>query len=205
MPRSSRTPTQPGPAMPSFATLDGVSLKTPDGRPLFENLTLSLGAERTGLVGRNGVGKTSLLRVLAGELTTADGAVSTPGRIGLLRQTLEPPPGASVAEVIGLAGPLARLSRIAAGAGAPDDLAEADWSLQARLEAALAELGLAGLEPERPAASLSGGELTRAALAGLLASAPDLLLLDEPTTTSTPRAGPWSPRRSAAGGAGRSS
>src|SRR5512146_883895 len=170
MPRSFRTSTQPGPAMSSFATLDGLSLKTPDGRPLFENLTLSLGAERTGLVGRNGVGKTSLLRVLAGELAPADGAVSVRGRIGRLRQTLEPPPGATVAEVMGLAGPLARLSRIAAGAGAPEDLAEADWMLQARLEAALADLGLAGLEPERPAASLSGGELTRAALAGLLAS-----------------------------------
>jgi len=181
MPRSFRTSTQPGPAMSSFATLDGLSLKTPDGRPLFENLTLSLGAERTGLVGRNGVGKTSLLRVLAGELAPADGAVSVRGRIGRLRQTLEPPPGVTVAEVMGLAGPLARLSRIAAGAGAPEDLAEADWMLQARLEAALADLGLAGLEPDRPAARLSGGELTRAALAGLLASAPDLLLLDEPT------------------------
>jgi ATPase subunit of ABC transporter with duplicated ATPase domains len=167
--------------MPAFATLDAVSCKTPDGRILFDNLTLAFGAERTGLVGRNGVGKTSLLRLLAGDAAPAEGAVSVRGAVGVLRQNLAPPPGASVAEAMGLARPLAVLARIAEGLGSDDDLAEADWTLEARLAAALADVGLAGLEPARPAASVSGGQLTRAALAGLLARAPDLLLLDEPT------------------------
>lgn len=167
--------------MPSFATLDSVSYRTPDGRTLFDNLTLAFGRERTGLVGRNGVGKTSLIRLLAGEAEPADGGVSCNGRLGVLRQAVQPPPGASVAEVLGLSLALARLSRIAAGAGSEADFAEADWMLEERLAAAFAEVGLAGLDPSRAAASLSGGELTRAALAGLLAQAPDLLLLDEPT------------------------
>ncbi|THD77721.1 MAG: ABC-F family ATP-binding cassette domain-containing protein [Phenylobacterium sp.] len=167
--------------MPAFATLDSVSFKTPDGRTLFENLTLAFGAERTGLVGRNGVGKTSLIRLLAGEAAPAEGAVTLRGRIGLLRQIIEPPPDASVAEVIGLAEPLARLARIAEGRGTDEDFAHADWELEPRLEAVLGEVGLSGLAPQRPAISLSGGELTRAALAGLIAQAPDLLLLDEPT------------------------
>ncbi|HSV04798.1 MAG TPA: ATP-binding cassette domain-containing protein, partial [Phenylobacterium sp.] len=167
--------------MPAFVTLDGLALRTPDGRPLFENLTLSLGAERTGLVGRNGAGKTSLLGAIAGELAPAAGAIARRGSVGLLRQLAEPPAGATVAEVMGLAEPLARLRRIEAGEGTAEDLAEADWALEARLEAALAELGLGGLDPRRPAASLSGGQLTRASLAALLARAPDLLLLDEPT------------------------
>jgi ATPase subunit of ABC transporter with duplicated ATPase domains len=167
--------------MSTFATLDAVAAKTPDGRVLFENLTLAFGAERTGLVGRNGVGKTSLLRLIAGDAVPADGVVSVRGAVGVLRQSLAPPPGATVAEVMGLAEPLAVLARIAEGRGSADDLAEADWTLETRLEAALAEVGLAGLDPARPAASLSGGQLTRAALAGLLARAPDLLLLDEPT------------------------
>jgi ATPase subunit of ABC transporter with duplicated ATPase domains len=167
--------------MPSFATLDSVSVRTPDGRSLFDNLTLAFGPERTGLVGRNGVGKTSLIRLLAGEAEPADGSVARTGRVGLLRQAAQPPPGAGVAEVLGLAGALARLARIAAGAGTEDDFAEADWTLEDRLAAAFAEVGLAGLDPRRPADTLSGGQLTRAALAGLLAQAPDLLLLDEPT------------------------
>jgi ATPase subunit of ABC transporter with duplicated ATPase domains len=167
--------------MPAFATLDAVSFKTPDGRSLFENLTLAFGPERTGLVGRNGVGKTSLLRLIAGEAAAAEGSVSTTGSIGVLRQMLTPPPGASVAAVMGLAEPLGRLARIAEGLGSPDDLAEADWALEGRLELAVADVGLPGLDPAGPAAALSGGQLTRAALAGLIARAPDLLLLDEPT------------------------
>jgi ATPase subunit of ABC transporter with duplicated ATPase domains len=167
--------------MPAFATLDVVSFKTPDGRSLFENLTLAFGPERTGLVGRNGVGKTSLLRLIAGEAAPADGAVSVKGSVGVLRQMLAPQPGVSVATVMGLAAPLDRLARIAEGLGSPDDLAEADWELEGRLELALADVGLPGLDPAGPAAALSGGQLTRAALAGLLARAPDLLLLDEPT------------------------
>jgi len=167
--------------MPRFATLDGLSYVTPDGRSLFDNLTLAFGAERTGLVGRNGVGKTTLLQLIAGELAPAAGAVTVRGRVGVLRQALQPPPGASVADLLGLAEPLARLARITDGQGSEDDLAEADWGLEARLDAALAEVGLAGLALDRPAASLSGGQVTRVSLAGLLAHEPDLLILDEPT------------------------
>ncbi|MBP6876984.1 MAG: ABC-F family ATP-binding cassette domain-containing protein [Phenylobacterium sp.] len=167
--------------MSAFLTLDGLSYKTPDGHPLFDDLTLAFGAERTGLVGRNGVGKTTLIRLMLGEIAPAAGAVVVRGRIGVLRQALAPPPDASVADILGLTGELARLDRIEAGAGSEDDFADADWSLPSRLEAGLAQVGLAGLDPLRPVAELSGGQATRASLAGLLAREPDLLLLDEPT------------------------
>lgn len=166
---------------PTFVTLDGVSYASPDGRRLLDNLTLAFGAERTGLVGRNGVGKSTLVRLILGELPPAAGAVSVRGRVGVLRQALAPEPGASVAALLGVETALDRLRRIAAGEGAEDDLAEADWTLEARLDAALADVGLAGLELGRPAATLSGGQVTRAALAGLVAAEPDLLILDEPT------------------------
>ena len=54
--------------MPASITLSGLSYSTPDGRLLFDHLDIAFGAERTGLVGRNGVGKSTLLRVIAGEL-----------------------------------------------------------------------------------------------------------------------------------------
>ena len=167
--------------MPAFVTLDSLSFRAPDGRTLLDNLTLSFGAERTGLVGRNGVGKTTLLRLILGELPPASGAVTVRGRLGVLRQALEPPAGATVADLLGVAGALARLARIEAGQGTADDLAEADWGLEARLAAALADVGLASLDPGRPAATLSGGQVTRAGLARLVAAEPDLLVLDEPT------------------------
>ena len=166
---------------PAFATLDRLSARTPDGRPLFENLTLAFGAERTGLVARNGAGKTTLLRILAGELAPAGGTLAVRGRLGVLRQALQPDPGARVSHLLGLAEPLARLRRIAEGGGTVEDLEAADWGLEARLEIALGDLGLPGLALDRLAASLSGGQVTRVALAGVLAREPDLLLLDEPT------------------------
>nr|MEA2797281.1 hypothetical protein [Phenylobacterium sp.] len=167
--------------MPSLLTLDRLAAQTPDGRPLFENLTLTFGSERTGLVGRNGVGKTTLLQIIAGEREPSAGALAVQGRVGLLRQTVQVEPGARVVDLLDLGEPLARLRRIAEGQGSGDDLDAADWGLQARLEAALAQVGLPDLDLDRPAASLSGGQVTRAALAGLLARAPDLLILDEPT------------------------
>ncbi|WP_293676699.1 ABC-F family ATP-binding cassette domain-containing protein [uncultured Phenylobacterium sp.] len=165
----------------SLITLDGLSYVTPDGKSLFDNLTLAFGPERTGLVGRNGAGKSTLVRVILGGLAPSAGRVSVRGRLGVLRQTLIPPPGASVADLLGVAPALARLRRIEAGDGTEDDLAEADWSLEARLAAALADVDLASLDLDRPASSLSGGQVTRASLAGLVAAEPDLLILDEPT------------------------
>ncbi|WP_374470134.1 ABC-F family ATP-binding cassette domain-containing protein [Phenylobacterium sp.] len=167
--------------MPAFVTLDSLSFRAPDGRALLDNLTLAFGAERTGLVGRNGVGKTTLLRLILGELAPLAGTVTVRGRLGVLRQALQPPPGATVAELMGLADALRRLARIEAGSGTEADFADADWGLEARLAEALAGVGLAGLDPDRPAATLSGGQVTRAALAGLVAAGPDLLVLDEPT------------------------
>src|SRR5262249_31792499 len=144
-----------GPAMP-FATLDAVTAKSPDGRTLFEDLTLGLGAERTGLVGRNGSGKTTLLRLLLDELAPASGAVTVTGRVAALGRVVDPPADATLADLLGVAEALARLARIEAGAGTEADLAHADWTLPARLEAALAEMGLAGLDLARSARSLSG-------------------------------------------------
>jgi ATPase subunit of ABC transporter with duplicated ATPase domains len=165
--------------MTAFLTLDSISLTTPDGRPLIDGLTLAIGRERTGLVGRNGCGKSTLLRLLAGECEPAGGSVRRAGSIGMLAQLADD--RLTVAQALGVADGLARLRRVESGEGSLEDATEADWTLQARLDAALAETGLPTLAPDRRLASLSGGERTRVALARLLIEAPDLLLLDEPT------------------------
>lgn len=167
--------------MSALITLDSVSAATPDGRPLFDNLTLAIGAERTGLVGRNGVGKTTLLRIIAGETSPRAGTITLDGRLAVLRQSPAPDPQLSLAGLLGVEAALARLARIEAGEGSEADFADADWTLPARLDQALAEVGLAGLEPDRPAGALSGGQATRAALAAVLLAEPDVILLDEPT------------------------
>ncbi|AYO82629.1 ABC-F family ATP-binding cassette domain-containing protein [Methylobacterium brachiatum] len=167
--------------MSALLTLDGVSLRTPEGQTLFDDLTLALGAERIGLVGRNGSGKSSLLYVAAGHAEPAAGTVRRAGTVGLLRQDW--PEDWTLADALGVAGPLAVLGRILAGEGSAEDFEAADWTLEPRLEAALAEAGLPGWPLDRRLGTLSGGERTRVGIARLLIEAPDLILLDEPTNT----------------------
>ncbi|HWE99755.1 MAG TPA: ATP-binding cassette domain-containing protein [Caulobacteraceae bacterium] len=162
-------------------TLERLSAATPEGRVLFDDLNLSLERGLNGLVGRNGSGKTTLLRIIAGEAAPSAGVVQRRGTLAILRQGLEPAAKATVADLAGVSKDLARLRRIEAGRGAPDDLDAADWLIEPRLAEALGQVGLAGLSLDSSAVRLSGGERTRAGLAGALALEPDLLLLDEPT------------------------
>ncbi|WP_051231384.1 ABC-F family ATP-binding cassette domain-containing protein [Kaistia adipata] len=169
------------PRFASLVALHDVSFATPDGRILLDRIDLSFGSERTGLVGRNGVGKSTLLGLVTGALQPASGSVERSGRIGMLRQDVQAPTSQTVSEALGIDAGLARLARMEQGRGSAEDAAEADWTLEARLQDSLATVDLAGLDPERTMASLSGGQRTRVALAALLLAEPDMLLLDEPT------------------------
>ncbi|MGC8779295.1 MAG: ATP-binding cassette domain-containing protein, partial [Anaerolineae bacterium] len=164
--------------------------------------------ERAGLIGPNGCGKTTLLRVLAGQLPADRGRVQlSPAtvRVGYLPQALEFPAGATVGDVLDLTpatqeqealeARLAQLAEIISTATA-ERLAAAlaeyarclaelqaanDQSRRGDAAAVLAGLGLADVGLDRPVAALSGGQKTRLGLARLLLARPDLLLLDEPT------------------------
>src|SRR3954451_1635853 len=113
--------------MPAFLILDSISLTTPDGRTLFDGLTLALGRERTGLVGRNGSGKSTLLHLIAGESEPSRGSVQRIGSIGMLAQLADD--RQTVAQALGVDVALSRLRRLERGDGSLDDAAEADWTL----------------------------------------------------------------------------
>jgi ATPase subunit of ABC transporter with duplicated ATPase domains len=166
--------------MPVSITLSNISWATPDGRPLLSGLDLSFGPERTGLVGRNGVGKTTLLKLISAELVPQAGKVSVDGTLGVLRQSVQVAPEETVASLFGIVEALDLLRRAERGEANAEALADADWTLEARVSAALGRVGL-DVEPGTPVSSLSGGQRTRAALAALLFASPDFLLLDEPT------------------------
>ena len=166
--------------MSASITLSHLSWSTPDGRPLFSDLELRFDGARTGLVGRNGVGKTTLLRLIAGELLPQTGKVVVTGALGVLRQTVQVTPDQTIADLFGAHEALALLRRAEGGEASVEELSAADWTLEARMISALGRLGL-DARPETALGALSGGQLTRARLAALVFAEPDFILLDEPT------------------------
>jgi macrolide transport system ATP-binding/permease protein len=161
--------------------------------------------EKIGLVGENGVGKSTLLRIIAGEASQDTGEVVVPRGItlGYLSQASPIVPGQTVAGLLAssnrlldeAAKEMRRLEAELAMASAVDydrKLAEygdvsdsfdrlGGYDLERRTQLVLEGLGLAGVSRDRDAATLSGGEKRRLALAALLLGSPDVLLLDEPT------------------------
>lgn len=139
-------------AFGSRVLLDRVSLLVAEG-------------ERVCVVGRNGEGKSSLLRLVAGRSPPDDGAVwIKPGaRLAMLAQDLDVVEGTRVGEIV--------------QGGLPADAGES-WEIGYRVEAIQTRLGL---DPDLAFAELSGGWQRRALLGRALVSDPDILLLDEPT------------------------
>ncbi|UIJ46538.1 ATP-binding cassette domain-containing protein [Sphingomonas cannabina] len=164
----------------SSITLADISWSAPDGQPVLSDVSLTFQQERTGIVGRNGVGKSTLLKLVSGDLTASRGRVVVDGTVGMLRQMVQISPNETVADLMGASADLALLRKAEAGMASIDEFAEADWMLEARAAEALAKVGL-DAELDARLVSLSGGQRTRAALAGILFREPDFLLLDEPT------------------------
>ena len=168
--------------MPSLVC-SALSFTWPDGQTVFTGLDAAFPDAMTGLVGRNGIGKSTLLEVLAGVRAPTSGAVRGPDRVGYLPQQLVLESGRSVADLLGVRPRLLALRRVVAGDGSAADLDAVadDWDLPERVSAALADFGFADLDLDRTVGSLSGGETVLLALAGLFLARPEVLLLDEPT------------------------
>lgn len=166
--------------MPASIILSRLSLSTPDGRSFLSHIDLTFGAERAGLVGRNGVGKTTLLAAITGEHVSHSGRVIANGTVGLLRQDAQLRAGAKVVDLFGAGDALDLLRCAERGDASAEDLAEIDWTLETRLASALARVGF-DIAPDTELSCLSGGQITRVRLAALVFAKPDFLLLDEPT------------------------
>ncbi|MGI8577173.1 MAG: ABC-F family ATP-binding cassette domain-containing protein [Nocardioidaceae bacterium] len=166
------------------AVLTGVDVVATPGQPL-------------GLVGENGVGKSTLLRLLAGVEAADAGEVRSPADVGYVAQELRFRATATVAEVLteALAPLHAAVRRLESLAFHLDDPSCADdyattlswaehhgaWDADRRAKLASARLGLESIEADRRVAAMSGGERTRLALAAVVTRRPECVLVDEPT------------------------
>jgi ATPase subunit of ABC transporter with duplicated ATPase domains len=187
-----------------FVDVQKLQQALPDGRVLFDDVSFRLAdGAKTALVGANGTGKTTLLRIIAGDLVPSDGAIARQGGLGVMRQFI-----GSIRDDTTVRDLLLSLSAPGVrDAGAALDAAELamvereDEKTQMRYAHALSDWGDAhGYEAEvlwdtcttaalgmpfdacryRPLSTLSGGEQKRLALEALLRGPDEVLLLDEP-------------------------
>lgn len=167
---------------PSFI-LHQVTCQFPTGDILFGPLNLTLEPALCALVGRNGSGKTRLLRLLAGLDESASGHIERFGSHAWVAQQHLISPQTTLAELLGYDAIFAARKRIDSGDYQPDDLDTLDgrWDVAERLSEAFINANLPPFDPDKPAGELSGGERIRALLCGAFTAEADFMLLDEPT------------------------
>jgi ATP-binding cassette subfamily F protein 3 len=161
-------------------------------RVLLEDTSAAINAgHRVGLVGRNGTGKTTLFKLIMGDLSPEAGRIEIPKRwtVGITSQEAPHSAESLINTVIAADKELVALQAEAETATDPDRIAEIHtrlvdkdaYTAEARAARILAGLGFDDEAQQRPCSDYSGGWRMRVALAGLLFTQPDLLLLDEPT------------------------
>ncbi len=164
--------------------LHNISYVLPDQEVLLQNINIYLNRrEKAGLIGNNGVGKSTLMKIMAGVLQPASGTISTDGKPYYIPQALGQFDHLTLAEALGVNEQLTALDRILAGEVTEENLTilNEEWTLEEKCKAALEYWGLVPFGLDQKMAELSGGEKTRVFLAGILLHQPGLVLMDEPT------------------------
>jgi ATPase subunit of ABC transporter with duplicated ATPase domains len=181
----------------ALVSLNQSSFHFANGGMIFDALNLKFDQLPTAIVGRNGVGKSVLARLIAGYLRPTAGTVTRCATVHYVAQSFIAQPGQTVAEATGSATVLAALQRINEGrASAADfDLAAERWDLPDRLRNSLDEAGLGDIATTDLTERLSGGQQAKVALIGALVSDAQLLVLDEPSNHLDSSGREWLMRR----------
>ncbi len=150
---------------------------------IFKNLNLSLGLSKFGLVGKNGVGKSTLLKLIANEIIPTLGTIQVSGTVFYSKQEIQDGNQDTIAQFLGIESKLAAFKRITAGSTDVGDyeILGNDWDIEGEAYRHLNQFGLSQIKLEQPLSNLSGGQKNLLTLALAFFSNVDFILLDEPT------------------------
>jgi ATPase subunit of ABC transporter with duplicated ATPase domains len=167
----------------TLVSLNQLGFQFANGATLFEALNLNFDGQPTAIVGRNGVGKSVLARLIAGHLQPTSGSVIRSTSAHYVAQTFITTSGQTVADATGTATVFSALERLKLGCAITEDfdLIGERWDLAERLRQMLDDAGLADINAADLTEHLSGGQQARIALIGALLRQAQLLVLDEPT------------------------
>lgn len=156
----------------------------PNGEVLFNNLNFSiLSGNKVSLVGNNGVGKSTLLRIIAGELNQTQGEILISKQLYYVPQHLRQFDDLTISMALQVNDKISALHSILGGNVSQEnfDTLNDDWDIEEKTQKALAYWDIAELSLSKKISSLSGGEKTKVFLAGIQIYSPDIILLDEPS------------------------
>lgn len=160
-----------------------MSFNLPTGHAIFNKINLALTKQKIGLVGKNGIGKSTLIKLIAGELHPLSGSIHIAGKVEQVAQNPLISSELTVAGILDYEEKLNALQRIEQGSSDPNDFSilNDDWAVKDHLRKTLTMFGLDMISEDLKLNMLSGGELTRLLLTKAFSSNADFLLLDEPT------------------------
>ncbi|UWX61028.1 ATP-binding cassette domain-containing protein [Chryseobacterium oranimense] len=164
--------------------LQNISFGFPGGNLLFHSVNLTLQTHtKSALAGSNGIGKSTLLKIIAQEIQPSEGTVTVKGDLYFVPQMFGNFNDYTVAECLAIDKKLNALQKITSGEvnEAYFDILNDDWDIEERCRNALNDWKLEDLELDQKLETLSGGQKTKVFLAGIQINQPDIIILDEPT------------------------
>lgn len=163
--------------------LTDISYVHPDGETLFNKINFSLSKKVTAFVGNNGSGKTTIFKMISGELNPSSGKIIKSGDFYLLPQNLDQYSDYTLSEILGVDKKLDALEKITQGTASEKDfeIFSNSWEIEKELEKVLKKINLDKPDLSRKLKSFSGGEVSKIFFSSLIIKKPDLALLDEPT------------------------
>jgi ATPase subunit of ABC transporter with duplicated ATPase domains len=164
--------------------LQNISFGFPAGNLLFNSISLTIPTHsKSALVGSNGTGKSTLMKIIANEIQPLDGNVNIQGNLFYVPQMFGNFNDLTIAQCLKIDKKLESLQKITSGEVDEIyfEILNDDWDIEERCQIALQHWKLENLDLNQTLESLSGGQKTKIFLAGIQINQPEIILLDEPT------------------------